>query len=72
MVQEIMQRTNTASEETVMVRDAINDILMAQHAGITPIVVLTGHLNRNQAEDLNVNYIIEDVTRIEEVLSLLS
>lgn len=69
MAQEIMRNTNITPDETVMVGDAKNDVLMAQRAGVTPIVVLTGHLNRHDAEDLNVNYVIEDVTRIEEVLN---
>lgn len=72
MVQEIMRRCNVSADETIMVGDAKNDVLMAQAAGITPIVVLTGHLNRNQAEDLQVKHIIEDVTKVEELLNILS
>jgi phosphoglycolate phosphatase-like HAD superfamily hydrolase len=72
IAQEIMRRTKISQEETIMVGDAKNDVLMAQRAGITPIVVLTGHLNRKEAEELKVKYIIKDVTRIEEVLNSLS
>jgi phosphoglycolate phosphatase-like HAD superfamily hydrolase len=64
-----MRRTGIGKDETIMVGDAKNDVLMAQSAGIKPVVVLTGHLNRNQAEDLGVKYIIEDVTKIEKVLT---
>lgn len=71
MVQEIMRHRNVSTNETVMVGDAKNDVLMAQNAGVTPIVVLTGHLNRNEAEELNVKYIIEDVTKIEAILNKL-
>jgi phosphoglycolate phosphatase-like HAD superfamily hydrolase len=71
IAQEIMRRTKIPQERTVMVGDAKNDVLMAQAAGITPIVVLTGHLNKNQAEDLGVKYIVDDVTKIEEVLNKL-
>ncbi len=71
IAQEIMRRTGMSQEETVMVGDAKNDVLMAKRAGITPIVVLTGHLNREAAEALGVTYIIEDVTKIEEVLNIL-
>lgn len=71
IAEEIMRRTNRAKEETVMVGDALNDVLMAQNAGITPIVVLTGHLTKNEAEDLGVKYIIEDVTKIEEIVNSL-
>jgi phosphoglycolate phosphatase-like HAD superfamily hydrolase len=72
IAEEIMRRTGIAKEQTIMVGDAKNDVLMAQRAGITPIVVLTGHLNKNEAEELKVKYIIEDVTKIEKVLSTLS
>ncbi len=72
IAQEIMQRTNSKNEETIMVGDAKNDVLMAQRAGITPVVVLTGHLNREEAESLGVRYILDDVTRIEMLLPKLA
>ncbi|MGI8419251.1 MAG: HAD family hydrolase [Candidatus Levyibacteriota bacterium] len=68
IAQEIMRRTGMKQEESVMVGDAKNDVLMAQNAGIRPIVVLTGHLNREEAQALGVKDIIPDVTHIEEVL----
>ena len=71
IAEEIMRRTKIRKEETVMVGDAKNDVLMAQNAGITPIVVLTGHLDRQEAEALKVKYIIKDVTEIEDVLKKL-
>lgn len=71
IAQEIMRRTKMSKEETVMVGDAKNDVLMAQRAEITPIVVLTGHLSREDAQALGVNHIIKDVTRIEDVLNTL-
>ncbi|MBU4245864.1 MAG: HAD hydrolase-like protein, partial [Nanoarchaeota archaeon] len=50
------------------VGDAKNDVLMARNARIEPIVVLTGHLSKSEAEVLKVKHIIPDVTEIEEVL----
>ena len=69
MVQELMRRCNVTPQETIMVGDAKNDVLMAQVAGVTPVVVLTGHLNRIEAEALHVNYIIDDVTKLEKILN---
>ncbi|HSH55649.1 MAG TPA: HAD family phosphatase [Candidatus Limnocylindrales bacterium] len=69
IAQKIMKEQGIAAEHAVMVGDAGNDVRMAQAAGIKPIVVLTGHLNREEAEELGVRYIIPDVTHLEEVLS---
>ncbi|HVA96544.1 MAG TPA: HAD family hydrolase [Candidatus Acidoferrales bacterium] len=71
IVQEIMRRTGFKPGETVMVGDAKNDVVMAQNAHVIPIVVLTGHLNKKEAEELGVNYIIPDVTHLESVLKKL-
>jgi phosphoglycolate phosphatase-like HAD superfamily hydrolase len=68
IAEEIMRRQNIATSETIMVGDAKNDVLMARNAGIEPVVVLTGHLSRQEADDLKVQNIIENVTRLETVL----
>ena len=54
------------------VGDAENDVLMAKGADVTPIVVLTGHLTKEQAENLGVKFIIPDITRLEDVLEVIS
>ncbi len=64
----ILERQGISPEYVVMVGDAKSDVLMARAAGVVPVVVLTGHLSREEAEELDVKYIIEDVTGIEEVL----
>lgn len=71
MAEHILQTQNILPSEAVLVGDAKNDVLMAQAAHITPIVVLSGHLNAEQAEELGVKYIIPDVTHIEGVLEAL-
>ncbi len=68
IAQNIMETLKTLPNETVLVGDAKSDVQMAQAANITPIVVLTGHLNKKEAEDLGVKYIISDVTHLEKVL----
>lgn len=42
---------------------------MVRAAKIEPIVVLAGYLNRQAAEALGVQYIIDTVTRLENVLA---
>jgi len=64
----IMQRTGHRPEETIMVGDAENDVKMARNAGIEPVVVLTGHLSRAEAEALQVRHILQDVTLLEKEL----
>ena len=68
MLNKIIETQGMLPSEAIMVGDATNDVLMAQAAGIEPVVVLTGHLNRQEAEKLNVKYIIDDVAQLKEVL----
>lgn len=72
IAQEIMRTQGISQDETIMVGDARNDVMMARNAGIEPVVVLTGHLSRLEAEELSVENIIEDVTKLETVLEKLS
>lgn len=64
----ILAKAGFDPKDAVMVGDATNDVAMAQAAGIRPIVVLSGHLNRVQAEALGVQDIIETVLDLEGVL----
>lgn len=72
MPQEIMRKLNISPEETILVGDARGDMLMARSAGVIPVAVLTGHLNRQEADKLGIKHIIENVTKLEDVLSLLN
>lgn len=67
----IMKTQGVKPEETIIVGDAKNDVLMAQAAGIEPVLVLTGHTTRQEAEAMGVKYIIEDVTKLEDILKQL-
>lgn len=70
-VEEIMRRERVAKNETVVVGDSWSDAQMAFNAGVIPIVVLTGHLDRHKAMELGITHIVEDVTKIEPVLEWL-
>lgn len=52
--------------------DARGDVTMARDAGLLPIVVLSGHLSKIEAEKLKVKHIIKDVTHLESVLMKLN
>ncbi len=66
-IEMIMEKLNVKPNETVMVGDATNDMMMAKSAEVTSVAVLTGHLSRQQAEDLNVDHILEDVTHLRDL-----
>ena len=68
MLEVIMKDQKVLPEECVYVGDAENDVQMAQNAGVEPIVVLTGHLDKSKAEKLGVNKIYPDITYLEKIL----
>lgn len=68
LILEILKELKIAPGEAAMVGDAPGDMKMAMSADVTPIAVLTGHLNRKQAEELGVKYVADDVTKILPIL----
>jgi phosphoglycolate phosphatase len=68
MLETIMKDQGVSPEETIFVGDARTDVLMAYNAHVIPVAVLTGHLNRKEAEELKVKHIIDNVTLIENEL----
>ena len=72
MIEQILSIQNILPEEAVLVGDAKNDVLMARAAGVTPIVVLTGHLKEEEARQLEVEFIVPDVTHVEKALTRLT
>ena len=72
MLEEIMKKQNCTYKETIFVGDAKSDVQMARNARIEPVVVLTGHLSKIEAELLKVNHIINDITQLPNVLQKLN
>lgn len=69
MLEIIMKKQSVRPEETIFVGDAGNDVQMAINAHVKPVVVLTGHLTKEEAEKMGVKDIIPDVTHLEEILN---
>lgn len=69
MLNQIISNFSIDKNEVVYVGDAEGDVKMARNAGIIPIVVLTGHLTRKEAENLKIKHIISDITHLQEVLN---
>lgn len=67
MLEQIMNTQKFTPDETVYIGDAENDARMAQSANVEPIIVLTGHLNKQQAESLGVKRILLDITTLREL-----
>ena len=68
MVEQILKTQKIKPAEAVLVGDAKGDVVMARGAGLLPIVVLSGNLNKKEAEKLKVKYIIKDVTYLDNIL----
>lgn len=67
----IMDEQHVSPEETIVVGDGEADVRMAQAAAIEPVVVLTGQLGWEQADDLGVTHIIDDITKLPALLRKL-
>lgn len=68
MAEEIMRRQSIQPHEAILVGDAANDMQMARNANVEPVAVLTGHLSREQAEKLEIQHILQDVTHLPSIL----
>ena len=56
----------------MLVGDAKSDVEMARRAKIIPMVVLTGHLKKGEAQKLKVEYIIKDISQLEKTLNKIN
>jgi phosphoglycolate phosphatase-like HAD superfamily hydrolase len=68
VLNQILRSSGFDTDQAVMVGDSATDVLSAHFAGVEPIVPLTGNLTEDEARELGVEYVIEDITRIHEVL----
>lgn len=69
MLDLIVNTLRVKKSETIYIGDAENDVLMAWNANVEPIVVLTGHLSKQEALQLGVHYVITDITVLETILA---
>lgn len=68
MLNKILMQFFVDKSEAVYVGDALSDVKMAKNAGITPVVVLSGHLTGQEAKKLDVEHIIFDLTYLPQIL----
>lgn len=69
MINEIRNKFKISANQTVYVGDSKSDVIMAQKANITPIVVLTGNLKKREAQRLGVKHILKNVTYLNNLLN---
>ncbi|OGG09877.1 hypothetical protein A2154_04545 [Candidatus Gottesmanbacteria bacterium RBG_16_43_7] len=69
MLEVIMETQKILPEETIFIGDAATDVQMARNAKVVPVVVLTGHLSKEEAESLKVKWIIPDILALPTVLN---
>jgi len=67
----IMNKLNILPNETAYVGDTINDIKMAKNAGVTSIAVKTGVQENKQLEQAHPDYLLEDFSKIKEIIDAL-
>lgn len=72
IIQKMMADQDIAPDQTIFVGDARSDMEMARAANVTPVAVLSGHMSQKDTEDLNVEYVIPDVTSLESVLEKIN
>lgn len=70
-ITKILEAESVEPAQAIMVGDAQVDVEAGQRAGVDVVVVLTGNLNRKQAEDLGVKpeYIIDNISFLKGVLA---
>jgi len=71
MLIKAIRHFNVKPEEAVYVGDAASDVLAAKRAGMRSVAVLTGALGKEEAVKLKADYVVEDVSKLPEVLSCM-
>jgi pyrophosphatase PpaX len=72
MLIKAMRHFKVKPREAVYVGDSSHDIVAAKRAGMRSVAVLTGVLTREEAKRLHPDFIVEDATKVHEVLSCLN
>lgn len=68
MLNMVLNHYHFAKDDAVYVGDGKGDVEMARNAGVEPVVVLTGHLTKEEAKTLKVKHIVPDITYLDNVL----
>jgi phosphoglycolate phosphatase-like HAD superfamily hydrolase len=65
---DLLSSMNVKPERACYVGDSLPDIEMARRAGVVSVAVLTGSMNRTQAEEAKPNYILDSMREIHTIL----
>ena len=69
IVNYLMDKLNVSKEETVIIGDSKTDILTGKNAGIDTIAVTYGYDKKENLENANPNYIIDDFSKLMEIIN---
>lgn len=64
----LVEKYGLSKDEILSIGDDRTDVEMARSAGVTPIVVMTGNLRQEEAEELRVVHILESITELPKLL----
>ncbi len=64
----ILKKLNISSEKAIMVGDSEPDIMSAKNAGITSVSVTYGYRSKEQLENLNPNFMIDELTELKTII----
>jgi len=71
MLLKIINHFKVRADEAIYIGDASADIMAAKRANMRSVAVLTGALSREEAEELNPDFIVSDATQLQELLSCM-
>jgi HAD superfamily hydrolase (TIGR01549 family) len=71
MLIKLLEERKVSAKDAIMVGDAKGDVLMAQSAGVLPVVVLTGQLTHDEAVHLGVQHILSSVSALPALVHTL-
>ncbi len=64
----ILKKLNISSDKAIMVGDSEPDIMSAKNAGITSVSVTYGYRSKEQLENLNPNFMIDELTELKTII----
>lgn len=71
MVEHLLEVNGVDPPDALVIGDGVGDMRMARGAGVEGVAVLTGQMNKEDAEALGVRYIIPNVTHLTDILQTL-
>jgi len=69
LIRFLLERYGTGPQETAVIGDGVNDILLAKQGGVMSCALLNGLGDRNRLLELQPDYALEDIRELAGILS---